>query len=82
MMECNVLQQMYITRRIINSWNTETKKNYGGNLNWTGWQPDISKYNVTLWQSDFVYDGAEKRPMVLLKYGTKILEEEAYNVGL
>ena len=54
-----------------NSWNTETKKNYGGNLNWTGWQPDISKYNVTLWQSDFVYDGAEKRPMVLLKYGTK-----------
>ena len=63
-----------------NSWNTETKKNYEGNLNWTGWQPDISKYNVTLWQSDFVYDGAEKRPMVLLKYGTKILEEEAYNV--
>lgn len=62
------------------SWTSEKKKNYGGNLTWTEWQPDISQYQVRLSKTGFAYDGTEKKPEVTLSYGEEILNSAAYTV--
>lgn len=52
-----------------NAWEKSKMKDYGGNITWKAWQPDIAKCTVTLSQSTYAYDGYEKTPSVTVKGG-------------
>ena len=56
-------------------WAPNLSQSYGGVLTWGEWQPDISKCNIELEESIFVYDGREKKPEIYVVGGDVSLEE-------
>ena len=63
------------------TWTNENKIAYEGNVNWKGWQYDISKYTLTISSDTYIYDGTEKRPTVSLKIGSLELPADNYKVS-
>ena len=63
------------------TWNDDTCVNYGGEIIWKSWQPEIEKCDISMASSIYNYDGVEKKPEIILGGGSiKLVRGEDYNV--
>ena len=63
------------------TWNDDTCMDYGGEITWKTWQPEIEKCDVMMAYSIYSYDREEKRPNFKLEGGSlKLVQGEDYNI--
>ena len=57
------------------TWTNDNEKNYNGQITWKKWQPLIDRCTITLSQTEYNYDGQEKRPAMTVTGGDIVLNE-------
>lgn len=57
------------------TWSNDNRKNYNGQITWREWQPLIDQCTIKLSQSEYSFDGQEKRPSITVTGGDIVLNE-------